>query len=604
MKEILIKALFLVLVSVTVQAQTKTALVRMKAVENNLIPFVPVKGFKSWTIAERMKFYNVPGVSIAVIKDYKIDWAKGYGWADTLKKQKVNNQTMFSAGSISKFVMACAALKLVQDGKLTLEDPINNYLKSWKVKDNEWSVMKPISLRMLLSHTAGTSQTSYFGFTPDKKTFPTVVEILNGDPIAESRGVVVNSKPGKEFRYSGGGSMIAQMAIMDVAQQDFATFCDQTIFKPLGLKNTTFEQPLPQKFQDKLSWGYSEASWFKGMPYVYPQQAAAGLYTTPTDLAQFFIAVQKSYQNKGNFLSNDLVKQMLTPQASVSDGSYKEEIGIGPFLIQRTDNKSEEGKYFEFTGVNAGFLAYGMGSFENGNGVIIMLNSGDDVNGLGKEIRRSVAKTYNWTNFLPDEIKPITLSEVALEQFYGRYRNGPDEVVYLRREKNYLVENINEGSAIYCFPIAKDSIIFTDYNVKGFFKRNAEGKVISLQTAYQNKPMPRMEADEFTPSEFLKAKRYPEAKAGFEAMKMNEYQITYLAYEWLYKKPVDLQAVKTILELATDQHPNSGIVYNRWGDYYVRMKDASNALIYYKKALVLEPENEQTKEMIHQLSKP
>ena len=183
-----------------VNAQSKSLSERINAVENGLIPFVPVKDFKSWTINERMKFYNVNGVSIAVIKNYKIDWARGYGLADTLKKEKVTTQTMFSAGSISKLVMAIGALKLVQDNKLHLDLPINNYLKSWKVKENQWSKTKPVTLRMLLSHTSGTSQAYYFGFTPDKKRFPTIVEILNGEPISESRGVVVNSEPGKEFR--------------------------------------------------------------------------------------------------------------------------------------------------------------------------------------------------------------------------------------------------------------------------------------------------------------------------------------------------------------------------------------------------------------------
>ena len=233
-----------------------------------------------------------------------------------------------------------------------------------------------------------------------------------------------------------------------------------------------------------------------------------------------------------------------------------------------------------------------------------MLNSGDDVNGLGNEIRRSVAKTYHWTNFLPEEISPVAVSESELELLCGRYKGGPDEVVSLRREKNYLVENINGGNAIYCFPIAKDSIIFTDYNVKGFFKRAADGRAISLQTAFQNQPMSRMGDEEFTPSEYLKAKKYPESKAGFEAMKMNEYQITYLAYEWLNKKPADLQAAKTILELAAAQHPDSAIVYNRWGDYYLQINDVPNAILNYKKVLVLEPHNAQISEIINQLLKP
>lgn len=575
---------------------------RIKAVENNLIPFVPVKGFKGWNLLDRMKYYNVPGVSIAVIKDYKIDWAKGYGLADTLKNIPVTTETMFSAGSISKLLLAVTALKMVEKGQIDLEKPINNYLTSWKIAENDLTKKTPITLRMLLSHSAGTSQSSYFGFTTSQP-LPTIVEILSGAKISETRPVVVNSEPNKEFRYSGGGSMIAQLALMDVAHKSFSDLTQELLFDQLGMKNSTFEQPLPSKFLKQSSWAYSSASWFKGMPYVYPQQAAAGLYSTPTDLAKFFIDIQKSYLGKGKILSQATTKQMLTPQQNVSDGSYKEQIGIGPFLIQRTDNQDPNGVYFEFTGVNAGFLAYGIASITNGNGVVIMLNSGDDVNGLGKEIRRAVAKTYHWTNFLPDEIQPIDLTEAELNEFTGRYRMGPNEVLYLRRENNYLVENINEGNDIYCFPVSKDTIVFTDYNIKAGFKRNENGEVISLQNIYQEKPMLKMAANEYTPGEYLRMKRYEEAKPGFEAMKMNEYQITYLAYDLLNKKPLNLDAVKTVLEVALKQHPNSAIVYSRWGDYHLKNNDKSNAIKSYQKALELDPSDQQTKEILGSLEK-
>lgn len=601
MKNHFIKIVVFYLFSIATYAQSKAVLKKINAVENNLIPFVPVKDFKTWNIHDRMKFYNIKGVSIAVIKNFKIEFAKGYGLADTLKNQKVTTSTLFSAGSISKLVMAVGALKLVQENKLSLNEPINNYLKSWKIKENEWSKTKPVTLQMLLSHTAGTSQTSYFGFTPDKK-LPTILEILNGDKIAASRGVVVNSEPEKEFRYSGGGSMIAQMAIMDATNQKFEDYFKQNIFDKLGMENTTFEQPVSEKFNKNAAWAYSSASWFKGMPYVYPQKAAAGLYTTPTDLAKFIIEVQKSYLGKGKILNQDLTKLMLSPQAEVSDGSYKEQIGIGPFLIQRTDNKAEKGKYFEFTGVNAGFLAYAIGSIEDGNGVVIMLNSGDDVNGLGKEIRRAVAKTYNWTNFLPKEIEPILLSKSELTEMTGRYRSGEDEVISMQIENNYLVERFNNGNPIYCFPIAKDSIVFTDYNIKGFFIRDENGKIISLKNIYQKEGMPKMKDNDFVPNELLKQKKYLEAKNAYANLKMNEYKITYLIYELMNRKNADFVAIKTLLELAEEQNPTSSIVFCRWGDYYLKLKDKQNALNFYKKALSFEPESEEIKTTISQLS--
>lgn len=595
--------LFLTLSIGQVFAQDKSVNNRIKQVENNLIPYVPVKGFKGWNIVDRMKYYNVPGLSIAVIKDYKIDWAKGYGLADTAKKNTVTTQTMFSAGSISKLLMASTALKLVEQGKISLDSPINNYLKSWKIADNDFTGKTPITLRMLLSHKAGTSQTSYFGFMPDKNPLPTIVQILNGDKISETRKVVVNSDPNKEFRYSGGGSMIAQMALMDISNQTFTYLTQQILFDKLGMQNSTFAQPVPAKYAEQTAWAYSAASWFKGMPYVYPQQAAAGLYTTPTDLAKFFIDIQQSFIGKGRILNQSLTKEMLTPQINVSDGGYKEQMGIGPFLIQRTDNNNPKGIYFEFTGVNAGFLAYGIASIEGGSGVIVMLNSGDDQNGIGKEIRRAVAKVYNWTNYLPEEINPIALSNEQLDKLTGRYRIGTNEVLYLRRVKNYLVENINEGADIYCFPVSKDTLVFTDFNIKGGFRFNDKGEAISLQNIYQREPMPKMKDNEFSPNEFLKLKKYDEAKAGFKAMNLNEYQITYIAYDFLNKKPLDANAAKAILEVATEQHPNSSIVYSRWGDYYLKLNDKANAIKNYQKAVELDPTDEQTKETLNGLTK-
>ena len=209
-------------------AQIKQVQDSILQVENNLIPYVPVKGFKGWNIIDRMKYYKVPGLSIAIIKDYKIDWAKSYGLADTINKTPVTTETMFSAGSISKFLMAVTALKMVDSGQIELEKPA-------------------ITLRMLLSHSAGTSQTSYFGFTPTQP-LPTIVEILSGAKISETRPVVVNSEPNKEFRYSGGGSMIAQLALMDVSKKSFSNLTQEIIFDKLGMNNSTFIQPVPSKF--------------------------------------------------------------------------------------------------------------------------------------------------------------------------------------------------------------------------------------------------------------------------------------------------------------------------------------------------------------------
>jgi CubicO group peptidase (beta-lactamase class C family) len=566
---------------------------RLQEVENSLMPYGPVKGFAGWNINERMKHYGVPGVSIAVINNFKVEWAKGYGLSDTLAKTPVTPQTMFSAGSISKLVNALAAMSLVQNGKLDLDKPINNYLQSWKIAENEFTAKTPITLRMLLSHTAGTTQSSYFGLTPDKKTLPTIQQILSGAPLAESRAVIVNSEPLKEFRYSGGGSMIAQLAIMDVSGRDYAAFTDEAIFKKLGLEHTTFAQPLPEKYRKQASWAYSDNSWFQGMPYIYPQQAAAGLYSTPSDLATIIIDIQNAYRGKGKILQRAITRQMLEPQVSVSTGFYKEQMATGPFLMQRSDNKESKGIYFEHMGVNAGFIAFAIGNLTEGYGAVIMMNKDGNADELGKEIRRAIAKVYNWHNFLPDEFTPVPVAESELIKYEGRYRKGTDEVITFRKEQNYLVQQFNGGEEIYCFPAGKDTFMLTDFFMKGTFVQDDQNNIQSFRVVAFGEPMLKMAANEYAPHELIKSGRLAEAKEGYRQMKLNEYQLTYMAYEFMNRKPKNFPAAQTILELAQEQHPISAIVYARWGDLYGLQDNKAKAIEAYEKALKLEPSDKE-----------
>lgn len=576
--------------------QPKPIQTRIKQVENSLSIPVPVKGFSNWNIIDRMKYYGVPGVSIAIIDNYKIDFTKSYGLADTSLRLPSTNETVYSAGSISKLVTAVIVMRLVDEGKLHLDSSVNTYLKSWKIPQNDFTTKTPITLRMLLSHTAGTSQSAYWGFEQNETNLPTVVEILSGDKKAKSNAVVVNSEPKKEWRYSGGGYMIVQMVLMDVLQKNFESIAQQYVFQPLQMQHSTFSQPLPKKMNANFSMGYSAASWYKGKPFIYPQQAAAGLHCTATDLAKFIIAIQQSLQGGSSFLSMKLAQELVTPQVNISQGNYNEEMGVGAFLLERKGNTRKEGKYFEHQGANAGFISYAMGSVANGKGVIILMNTGDDFNGFGKELRRSVAKVYQWENFLLDEIKPATLASHVLKEYEGRYKKGADEVVYIRQEGSYLVEKINNGNEIYCFPLKKDSIVFTDYIIKGFFDRDSTGKVCGLRTEYDKveNHWKKMGDNEFTAREYLLQKNYAKAKQAIREMNLDDYAITYVIYEWLNATPFNAMACETLLELATEQHPKSSVVFARWGDYYLKMNDKPNAIINYKKAVALDPINNES----------
>jgi len=205
---------FLVLVASTgtvLVAQPDASALRIKTVENGLAPSVSVSGNPSpeRTIQDRMRTYHVPGVSIAVVQNYRIDWAKGYGAMDLGTKMPVNPETRFQAGSISKPVAAVGALKLVEDGKLSLDGDVNAKLRSWKVPENAFTREQKVTLRRLLSHSAGLTVHGFPGYPADTP-MPSLIDILNGKNGANTAAVVVDTIPGSEWRYSGGGITVMQ----------------------------------------------------------------------------------------------------------------------------------------------------------------------------------------------------------------------------------------------------------------------------------------------------------------------------------------------------------------------------------------------------------
>jgi CubicO group peptidase (beta-lactamase class C family) len=577
----------------------RTVAARVQQVENSLMPYVPVQGLPGWNLAERMRYHRVPGLSIAVIHHYKIDWVKAYGWADTTARTPVSTATLFSAGSISKLVTAGAALRLVEQGRLRLDAPINNYLQSWKLGENDFTRQRPVSLRLLLSHQGGTSQSAYFGFVPGKGPLPSVIDVLSGQPAAECRPVVVNQLPGTGFQYSGGGYLVIQQALMDATGQSFTALTEQLLFRPLGMRGATFAQPLPAAAQRRAAWAYSYNSWFKGMPYVYPQQAPAGLYATPTDLACFLVEVQQAYRGQGRVLSQASARAMLTPQAEVSNGTYREQMGLGAFLLQRADRTDDNSRYFEHTGVNAGFLAYTIGSVVGGNGVVIMMNNDGGASELGKELRRAVAKVYGWTDFLPPAIQPRPTPTADLDAYTGRYQRGPDEVVSFRREADYLVERINDGNDILTYPQGRDTVAFTDFALRGRFERGPTGQVTGFRMVGFGELMPRLRPDHLLPGELLRQGRLPEAVAGYRTLRLGESQITYMAYELMNRRPTpNLAAAAALLALAQEQFPQSAMVFARLGDLYQKQGDRPRARRAYQESLRLDPDNRELREIL------
>jgi CubicO group peptidase (beta-lactamase class C family) len=251
-------------------------------------------------IEKLMKLYNVPGLSVAVIEDYQIAWMKSYGVTEPGGTVPVTLKTLFQAGSISKPVAATGMLALVQEGKLSLDEDVNQKLKSWKVPENEFTKEQRVTLRRLASHSAGLTVHGFPGYDVDEKV-PTLVQIFNGEKPANTAPIRVDFVPGTDERYSGGGISIEQQLMMDVSGKQFPALMKETVLDRIGMTDSSYEQPLPPA-RAALTAGGARADGkpVHGKWHVYPEMAAAGLWTTPTDLAKFVIEIALSKQGKSN----------------------------------------------------------------------------------------------------------------------------------------------------------------------------------------------------------------------------------------------------------------------------------------------------------------
>ncbi|HMB29148.1 MAG TPA: serine hydrolase domain-containing protein, partial [Blastocatellia bacterium] len=300
MRSTIARILSLVLVFSQVACGQSSVQPRIEHVEKGLLSSVLIKGDPGRTIQERMKFYKVPGVSIAVINNYKVEWARGYGVKDIETNEPVTTETIFQAGSISKSVAAMTALKRVEQGKIALDQNINDKLTSWKLPDNEFTAKRKVTLANLLSHTGGLTVHGFPGYAVGEK-IPELPQVLDGAAPANTAAVRVDMEPGTKFRYSGGGVTIAQLAIMDIEKKPYPQIAQETVLGPLGMTDSTYSQPLPAETRKKAASGHrGDGKPVEGKIHVYPEMAAAGLWTTPTDLAKFAIEVQLSLADKSN----------------------------------------------------------------------------------------------------------------------------------------------------------------------------------------------------------------------------------------------------------------------------------------------------------------
>jgi CubicO group peptidase (beta-lactamase class C family) len=334
-------------------------------------------------ITRALDRYHVPGVSIAVVHAGKIEWAEGYGLRESRKPDTVDVTTLFQAASISKPVSAALALRMVDLGLLALDEDVNRKLKSWKVPESEFTSEKPITLRNLLSHSAGLPMHGVPEFASGAPR-PTLVQILEGTWSTDAERVRSIARPGVEYRYSGGGYIVLQLLLTDVADRPFERLAKELVLDPAGMSASTFEQPLPHELWNRAAVGHDRyGSPLVGAWHVLPEQAAGGLWTTPSDLASFMLSIWKSYHGQpGALLPEPLARQMLTRQI--------DDFGLGFYL------PSSGAARFQHGGGNAGYRCFAVLSVDGGDGAVIMTN-GDNGEPLIWDVYKMIGRAYGWS---------------------------------------------------------------------------------------------------------------------------------------------------------------------------------------------------------------
>lgn len=467
----------LAIVAMCLPAMAGKASDSIAAVENGLLPAVVLDGRTDrWSLASRMAHWNVPAVSIAVIDEGRVAWARAYGVANAASREPVTPHTRFQAASISKPVAAAAAMALVVDGVLDLDGDVEALLGGARLPRTPEAGDAPITLRQLLSHTAGTSVHGFPGYARDA-ALPTLRQVVDGAAPANTAAVRVEGPPGHAWRYSGGGYQLVQWLVEAASGQPFADVVQARVLAPAGMDASSYDVP-----DEDIAAGHDR----NGRPlpggwHVYPEHAAAGLWTTPTDLARFAIALTAAYRGQaGTLLPDASVRTMLTP---VRNG-----YGLGPGVAGE-----RERLVMSHGGSNEGYRAMWVMHPVTGDGVVVMTN-GDAGDRLAMEVVRSVSAAFDWPDYKPRRVSSHALMAQQLAAREGTwstiYDGGRVEFV-ARRDGTGLAISTARGRFVFV-PISPTGMVSLESGAEVVFEEDASGVVLKAfgMTLKKEHPVP------------------------------------------------------------------------------------------------------------------
>lgn len=552
------------------------------AIETKIVPKVQVHGEEQFSsLPALMEQLKVPAVSIAVFEKNQLVWAKAYGVRQAGQKEGVDPQTRFQAASISKPVNALTVLRVAKAKGLDIDKPVNTYLKSWTVPAHRWSSSHPVTLRHLLSHTAGTTVHGFAGY-PTGTPIPSTVQVLSGQSPSNSPAVLVDKEPGASFRYSGGGTVISQLLLEDQLGLSYPQIAAQYTLEPLQMRHSSFEQPLRGPALVKSAVGHSaNGAVIPGKRQVHPELAAAGLWTTPSDLVQFLISISKARRGQPSPVSPDTAKRMTDTALALGDRGMA--IGLGPFLRSFNGHPA-----FGHGGSNLGFRCEMIASLEGDFGYAIMTNS-DNGDALIQAISRTLLSQPGWPGGY-EALKRVPMPEALPTTLQGTYSTGGLDVFSIEFSSKRLKVQRPFQAPQELVHLGKDRLVNRETRIFFQLSRADNGQALLLdKDGEPTQNAKRLAAP--SPLWELYQGREKQAIFAFEKLATTakpeqlEAQLNRFGYQLASRQELD--AALTVLTFVTKVRPKSSNAFDSLAEIHALRGENSKAIEHYEASLRL-----------------
>ncbi|GAA0819889.1 hypothetical protein GCM10009111_24540 [Colwellia asteriadis] len=555
--------------------------------------------------------YKIPGLSFAVVDGYQLVYSAVAGVKDTQSKQKIDKETAFSTASIAKPVTATIVAMLAEQGRLSLDTPVNHYLKRWKLPDSPFSVPNKITIRQLLAHTSGMSQGGYADFHLGDD-IPTIIEVLNGKKLPRYRSPITGLfSPDSDWQYSGGGYVIIQVAIEDITGKSLQELAQTMLFTPLGMINTTMYQNGNKQFLTNIAKVHDRNQQVirDGIP-ICPQIAPSGLWSTPEDMAKFTIEYQKALAGEETMVISRFVATITTQTHTL-----KKVGGWSPGWMRFEGNGNLQ--WFSHGGSNTGTGGHIMSTMQGGKGIHIFMNATTEHRAPAIEaLVNATIKSMGWDKALKATEMP---SDELLKNIAGRYLSPFDQIVEVR-----FVPSNNSGKVLYIDNAQKNKNTVMYYQGNGHFSLDNNPNLISfemhpvskksylvlnsIESGLKEYAMRKLNEGELLPFEVAASAGFTKTIDAYKKWKINFPNSRFLSantlnnagYNALGNK--DFNVALNFFKVYAYFHPNDANAFDSLAEAYMLNGEKNNALVNYQQSLLLNPNNLNAEKMLKKLN--